>query len=121
MPAVLVAIGGAAGTLARYWIGLAVGARSFPWATLGINITGCFVLALLLGGPAAARWPSEVTTALAIGLLGGFTTFSTFGYEGLTLARTGHAASAAVYVAVSVVGGLAAAGAGYALGRSLAG
>lgn len=121
MPAVLVAVGGAAGTLARYWIGVAVGVRTFPWATLGINVAGCFALALLLAGPAASRWPTDVTTALAVGLVGGFTTYSTFGYETVTLARGGHLAWAAAYVGLSVVGGLAAATAGYLSGRALAG
>ena len=119
MPVVLVAVGGAAGTLARYWIAVTVGVRTFPWATLAINVAGCFVLAALLAGPAATRWPSDVTTGLGVGLLGGFTTFSTFGWETVTLVRDGRTGWAAAYVALSIVGGLAAAAGGYAVGRSL--
>ena len=58
MPTVLVAVAGALGAVLRYRIGLAVGVRTFPWATLGVNISGSFLLALVLTGPAVARWPT---------------------------------------------------------------
>ena len=90
MPTLLVAIAGAAGAVLRYRIGVAVGVRTFPWATLGINLVGCFLLAALLAGPVQSRWGATATTAIGIGLLGSFTTFSTFGYETLTLLRTGR-------------------------------
>jgi CrcB protein len=57
--------------------------------------------------------------ALAVGLLGAFTTFSTFGFETFTLLRTGRGAAAAAYVVASLAGGLAATAAGYGVGRSL--
>lgn len=63
----------------------------FPWATLAINVGGSFLLALLIVGPWSARWSPSTTNAIGIGLLGAFTTFSTFGYEAFTLARTGRA------------------------------
>lgn len=113
------ALAGAAGAVARYRIGAAVGVRSFPWATLGINLAGCFALAVLLAGPPGDRWSPTATTALAVGFLGAFTTFSTFGYETLTLLRTGRPGAALAYVAASMGGGLAAAAAGYATGRAL--
>lgn len=116
MPTVLVAIAGALGALVRYRIGIAVGVRAFPWATLCINVSGCFVLAAVLAGPAAARWSPATTTAVAVGFLGAYTTFSTFGYETLTLLRTGRSVVAAGYVALSLVGGIAAAALGYAAG-----
>jgi CrcB protein len=116
----LVAVAGAIGALVRYRIGIAVGGRCFPWPTLGINISGCFVLALVLACPGAARWSSAATTALAVGLLGAYTTFSTFGYETLTLLRTGRTAAAGSYVVLSLVGGLAATALGYAAGRAVA-
>ena len=115
-----VAIAGAVGAVVRYRIGLAVGVRSFPWATLGINVGGCFVLALVLAGPGAARWSPAVTTAVAVGLLGAYTTFSTFGYETFTLLRTGRTLAAGGYVALSLVGGLAATALGYVAGRAVA-
>lgn len=117
---VLVAIAGALGAVLRYRIGAAIGVRSFPWATLGVNIAGCFLLAVVLDGVGRSRWSEATTTAVAVGLLGSFTTFSTFGYETFTLLRTDRAAEAAGYVAVSLLGGLLAVAAGTAVGRALA-
>jgi CrcB protein len=115
---VLVATFGAAGALARYGIGRAVGVTSFPWATLGINLAGCFLIGLVLvGGP--SRFSEDTVTGLAVGFLGAFTTFSTFGFETQTLLRTNRAATAALYVGVSVVAGVVAAALGYATGRAV--
>ncbi len=119
MPTVLVAIAGAVGAVVRYRIGLAVGVRSFPWATLGINLSGSFALAVVLAGPVQARWGAAASTAVAVGLLGSYTTFSTFGYETFTLLRIGRVAPALAYASASFAGGLAATAAGYAVGRSL--
>jgi CrcB protein len=119
MTTVLVAFAGAVGAVARYRLGLAVGVRTFPWATLAINLTGSFVLAFVLAGPGASRWSPATTTAVAVGLLGAYTTFSTFSYETFTLLRTDRVGAAAGYVAVSLVGGLLAAAAGYAAGRAV--
>lgn len=119
MKTLLVALAGAAGAVLRYRIGIAVGAKSFPWATLGINLSGSFLLALVLAGPVATRWSSATSVALSVGLLGAYTTFSTFSYETVELLRSERLAAAAVYVAISTLGGLCAAGLGYALGRSL--
>lgn len=119
MPTFLVAIAGAAGAVLRYRIGLAVGVRSFPWATLGINVSGSLFLAVVLAGPLASRWGPTATTAVAVGLLGSYTTFSTFGYETFTLIRTQRPTTAALYVAASLVGGLAATTFGYGIGRTL--
>lgn len=120
MPTALVAIAGAIGAVLRYRIGVAVGVRAFPWATLGINVSGSFLLAVVLAGPGASRWDTATTTAVAVGLLGAYTTFSTFGYETFTLLRTGRTAHAAGYVALSLVGGVAATALGYAAGRAIA-
>lgn len=117
---VLVAIAGAIGAVVRYRIGIAVGVRSFPWATLGINVSGCFVVAFVLVGPAASRLSVTTTTAIAVGLLGGYMTFSTFGYETFTLVRTDRTAVAVCYVVLSLLGGLAATALGYATGRAVA-
>lgn len=121
MQTVWIAVAGAIGAVARYRIGLAIGVRSsFPWATLSVNVAGSFLLAFLLAGPGLSRWSPVTTAAVAIGLLGAFTTFSTFGYETLTLMRTGREQLAAVYVVLSVLGGLGATALGYVAGRSLA-
>lgn len=116
----LVAVAGAVGAVLRYWIGVAVGLRAFPWSTLAINVAGCFALALLLAGPWSSRWSTAATTAVAVGLLGAFTTFSTFGYETFTMLRTDRLAEAALYAFASLAGGLAATALGYAAGRGLA-
>lgn len=117
--AAAIALAGAAGALLRYWIGAAIGLRSFPWATLLINIAGSFLLGVVLGGP-SARWSTTLTAATTIGFLGAFTTFSTFAFEATALVRSGRPATAALYVAASVVIGLAASAAGFVIGRAAA-
>lgn len=119
MTGLAVAVAGAVGALLRWRIGVAVGVRTFPWATLGVNVVGCFALAAVLAGPGADRWSPATTTAVAVGLLGAFTTFSTFGYETFTLMRTDQPARAAAYVGLSLAGGLAATALGWVVGRSL--
>jgi CrcB protein len=121
MQFVAVALAGAAGALLRWQIGTAVSSRSFHWSTLSINLVGSFVLAFLLAGPASNRWSDTTTLAISVGLIGSFTTFSTFGYETVTLVRDQRIAIAAMYVLVSFVGGIGLAGVGYLLGRSISG
>ena len=113
-----VGLGGAFGSVLRYTIGLNVDQQRFPWATLGINLAGAFVLGLFLT-LALGRLPVTTITPISVGVLGGFTTFSAFAWEGYTLGRTGRAGVALLYIAVSVVGGLVAASSGYTLGRAL--
>lgn len=119
MNAVLVALAGAAGALARYGIGAAVGTRTFPWATLGINVAGSLMLGFVLAGP-GTRWSATATTAVAVGFLGAFTTFSTFAHEGTALLRDDRPGAALAYVALSMGLGLAAAALGYVAGRATA-
>ncbi|MBA3605420.1 MAG: fluoride efflux transporter CrcB [Actinomycetota bacterium] len=119
MTAVLVAVAGALGALTRYGLGRAVGARAFPWVTLSINVSGSFLLALLLTLGLARQWPATTSIPLAVGFLGAYTTFSTFSYETFALIRDDRLPAAIVYVASSVVGGLLAAAAGYTTARAL--
>jgi CrcB protein len=112
-----VGLGGALGSVARYAIRLNVDQSHFPWATLGINLSGAFVLGAFLT-LALGHLSIAVMTPIAVGVLGGFTTFSTFAWEGFTFTRTGRAGIAFVYVTVSVVGGLLAAWGGYTFGRA---
>ena len=114
----LIALAGATGALSRYGLGVAIGVRSFPWTTLGINLAGSFLLGLLLVMASERGWPDTVTLPLGVGFLGAFTTFSTFSYEAFTLARTDKEAMAVCYVAVSVLGGFAMAAVGYLAGRA---
>jgi fluoride exporter len=114
----LVGIAGVCGVLARYGIGKAtIGTEGLIWSTVGINIAGSFLLGLLV----AESWFSrDVREALGIGFLGGFTTFSTFSAQIVLDVDGGEPWRAAVYLIVSVVGGIAAATCGYVLGRKLA-
>ena len=115
---VLIGAAGAAGALARYWIGSSIGVRSFPWATLGINLLGSFLLGLVLGGPGAGRWSATATTTVTVGFLGAFTTFSTFAFEATALVRDDRPGAAFSYVAASLVLGLAASALGFVIIRS---
>lgn len=119
MQTLFVAVAGAAGAALRYRLGTVIGVKSFPLVTLAINITGSFVLALILAGPVSGRWSPETSTAVTVGFLGAYTTYSTFSYETVELFRTGRTAAAGVYLTASVVGGLFAAVAGYILGSRL--
>jgi CrcB protein len=110
-PLVLLAIsaGGVAGTAARYAIGRAfpAGAGGFPWATLAVNLTGSFVLGAFLAWLLAARPRDRFFRPLvAVGFLGGYTTFSTAMVESAVLTKDGHAPVALAYVVASLVGGL---------------
>jgi CrcB protein len=95
----------------------------FPWATFWTNVSGSFVLGLLLvllvGRFVTERFPTarEVRAAAGTGFLGAYTTFSTFSVETDVLLKDGHAAVAACYVVASLAVGLTAAWAGIRLGR----
>jgi CrcB protein len=130
-----VALGGAAGSVLRYGAGLAAArllGRGFPWGTLAVNIAGCLAIGIvseyLLGLEShAAQSPSPALKlqidlwrkGVAIGLLGGLTTFSTFGADTLRELESGRPLTALANVAANVVLSLAAAGAGMALVRAV--
>ena len=103
----LVGIGGFAGAIARWGIGTAIkttlGEPAFPYPTMIVNLLGCFAI-----GIAYSIWEANnaLNLVIIIGFLGGFTTFSTFGLETLTLIRNGSIGSAAVYVGISSVLGV---------------
>jgi len=119
---IAVAIGGALGSLARHGINHLVHTRwllaRLPIGTAVVNLTGCFVIGLLAGLIASNRlvvglyWREFVF----VGVLGGFTTFSTFGLDTFTLTQTHPGAYAIVNVVLQVIGGLLAVWAGYAIG-----
>jgi len=112
MTLLLIAAGGVAGVLARYGLGVAV---QSIWTVVAINLAGCFALGLLTS--AGGGWSPPVRNGLGVGFLGGFTTFSTFAVQTVLEADGGQPGTAASYLAASVLGGLAAAVFGYALGR----
>jgi CrcB protein len=113
----LVATGGAAGAVLRYQAGRAVSAvagagNAFPWATLSVNLAGSLAMGALLGwlarGGTGSQTAETMRLLLGVGLLGGFTTFSTFSAELVTLLHRGQAWLALGYGAASLVTGMAA-------------
>jgi fluoride exporter len=117
--AALVAVAASVGALIRYGIAITVGVRSFPWPTLAINVAGSFALGVVLTLAIERRWSDTVTVPLAIGFLGTFTTFSTFSYETFALLRDERFTAAGGYLGASLLGGVLAAGAGYAAARAI--
>jgi CrcB protein len=118
-----IALGSAVGGVLRHLVGGLAGrvaGPAFPYGTLLVNVTGCFLIGLVYryGADSAVLSP-EVRALLAIGFCGGYTTFSTFSYETIRLLEDGQLARAGTYVALSVVLSLAAALAGVAAGREL--
>lgn len=106
----LIGIFGAAGTLARYGLQGLVQTRtggSFPWGTLLVNLTGCFLLGLI-GQFALNRMmiSPDWRVAIAVGFFGGYTTFSSFGWETAKMLEDGEWMIGAGYVGASVVAGL---------------
>jgi CrcB protein len=106
-PVLLVGIGGALGSIARYLSGVAVGRvwpSSFPLATMLINITGSLIMGLFIGWLARTTpaWQADARLFFAIGVLGGFTTLSSFSLDIVVLLERGEVAQAAVYVTVSI-------------------
>ncbi len=119
----LVALGGALGSVARYgvnvWTMRAIG-PGFPWGTLTVNVVGGLVMGLLAAIFALkAQAPAEAKLFLMTGVLGGFTTFSAFSLDAVAIWERGEAGLAAAYVAASVVLSIGALFAGLALGRAL--
>lgn len=118
-----IAAGGASGALLRYWISSATHAvlgRGFPYGTLAVNLLGCLLMGFL------TIWLLERTSAgpamrafLLIGLLGAFTTFSTFTIETMTLIESGQVIKAVMNILLSVVLCVSATAFGLLIGRQL--
>jgi fluoride exporter len=121
----LVGLAGLLGTLCRYWISGVVTRRygeAFPWGTLAVNLTGCFAAGLLFHFMQERGVFSETArAAVFVGLLGGFTTFSSYGLQTFTLLREGRVGVAALNVVVSNLLGLLLVFAGYAAAKLLGG
>lgn len=109
----IVGLGGILGTLLRYYLGLWVSSRTardgsmFPWGTWVINLSGSLLLGILAGLHARQTLPDWGWLMLGTGFCGAYTTFSTFGYETVTLISKGHKLQAAVYVLTSALLGVA--------------
>jgi CrcB protein len=121
----LVAAGGAIGSVARWAVAVWIGARwgteiPWPWPTFSVNIVGSLLIGLVSGmvvsGALGGNAPA-VRLFFAVGIMGGFTTFSSLSMDLLTQVEAGKAWTAFAYAAVSIVLGLAACAGGAALGR----
>ncbi len=118
-----IAAGGALGALCRYLLGNII-ARNIgsvlPWGTFVINIAGCFFMGALMTLIVERQLlPVAWRLFLCVGFLGGFTTFSSFGYEGVTLLLQGKLATALGYIGASSFLGLVAVGAGVLVARAV--
>lgn len=107
----LVVLGGGIGAWLRFVAGRLIGQPAFPYATLAVNILGSFAMGLLVGWLARQGGPGSFDSEgwrllLGVGVLGGFTTFSAFSLEIVTLAQRGAIGAAAAYAALSLVGGV---------------
>ncbi len=115
----IVGLAGALGALSRYILGRFIAERAssqFPFGTFLINVTGAFLIGLLFAFAGRKLISPTVQVVLAIGFLGGYTTFSTMSWEGVQLARGGSTRLSMLYFAGNVAFGLLAAVLGLALG-----
>lgn len=101
-----VMLGGALGSLGRYFISKAIPPNAFPWSTLLVNIAGSFLIGLFSGWYTKGSISQSAQMFLVTGLMGGFTTFSAFSMENLYLIKEGSWIQALIYISVSVVASL---------------
>lgn len=123
MRAIWVGAAGFFGAMSRYWldgwISRLVGG-GFPWGTLVVNMTGCFLVGLVTTVLTERLLPHPtVRIAVTVGLIGAYTTFSTFAYEALRQIQDGALTVAVVNVVASVLGGIASAWLGVVTGRAV--
>ena len=120
----LVVAGGLIGSVMRYlvgvWVHSMLGNFWIPWGTLAVNVVGCFLIGLIAGLAETRQFLGEGTRALLfVGLLGGFTTFSAFGYETIVMVREGHIVAAAANVGLQVALGLTAVWIGFSVSQKV--
>jgi CrcB protein len=119
----LVCLGGAAGSGARYLVGVGLGrwlGTGFPWGTLAVNLVGSFLLGAIMElGLRLEAIPPDLRLFLATGVMGGFTTYSSFNYEVLGYLQRGAWAEGGAYLGTTVAGCLAAGLLGIAAARLL--
>ena len=121
---VLIALGGAVGSLLRYLIGGTIqrsSASGFPVGTMFVNVAGCFLIGIFVRFLLNIQESAELRALLVIGFCGGFTTFSTFSFETVGLIEGGEYARAATYVLGSAVLCIVATFAGMAAVSAIAG
>jgi fluoride exporter len=118
-----IALAGLAGTVLRYWLGGLVARQqgeTFPWGTSVVNLVGCFLAGVVFYlTEERLVLSSNAQAIILIGLLGGFTTFSSYGLQTFVLLRQGQVGLATINVAVSNVAGLLMVWAGYVVFKAL--
>lgn len=107
----LVGLGGAVGSILRYWVGVVLAGKSgFPLATFLVNLVGSMLIVVVHQKVGSGVWAPELRLLLATGVLGGFTTYSTFNYELLQSLSRGAYGAAALQLGLTVGGCLVGAG-----------
>ena len=122
MIVMLVGAGGFTGSVMRYlvgvWVHSMLGHSWIPYGTLAVNVIGCFLIGLIAGLAETRPFLTEGTRALLfVGLLGGFTTFSAFGYETIVMVREGNMVAAAANVGLQIALGLVAVWIGFSVSQ----
>jgi len=119
-----IVVAGGLGSGSRYLIGTwaveRIGA-GFPYGTILVNLLGCFAIGFAMQAASVSSWSPELRAAVTAGFLGGFTTYSSFNQETLSLFANGSPGAAAVNVAITLAGGLAAGWLGLLLARQMVG
>jgi fluoride exporter len=124
MNVLLVALGGAIGSAARYLAGAFIANRfgpDFPWGTFIVNVSGSFLIGVILSFVGGGQLPAGARPFLAVGIMGGYTTFSTYSNETLQLIEGGEFGAAMFNALGQVVVGLVGVYLGVILGRALGG
>jgi CrcB protein len=119
-----ICLAGAAGTGARYLIAFWAAQRlgsAFPYGTLLVNLVGCFAIAAVMHAALTLGWPATMRSAVTIGFIGGLTTYSSFNYETMRLFEEGAPATAALNLALTLLGGAMAGWLGLITAREILG
>ena len=120
---VMVGVGGALGSILRFWLGSYIGERMgtrFPYGTLVINVTGSFLIGLVFAVlTQRTQWSPNWRYLIPIGFIGGYTTFSSFEFETLRIIQDGQLGLGLLYVAASVIIGFIAVWGGMMAGRAI--
>ena len=124
MNVLYVALGGAVGSAARYLAGAFIANHfgpDFPWGTFIVNVSGSFLIGVILSLVGGGLLPAGARPFLAVGIMGGYTTFSTYSHESLQLIQDGEFGALALNALGQVALGLTAVYLGVVLGRALGG
>ena len=105
-PAIIVGLGGAIGSIARWGIYELIPsnpATEIPWSTVSVNLLGAFLLGIIMAISKIYNINSDIILFIAMGILGGFTTMSTFGFETFSLIESNKTSSAIIYILLNLL------------------